>query len=119
MVAALLVEKLGLSYTLHEREKPHMQTHKVSPELQAVSDRAYLYAYGIDEAYKHLYKTLVEPDYPANRFKIIRHLADDKYTAHVSINNDTLHLMGWLDVAAGQDRKRLTPPGRGSPANPF
>lgn len=72
----------------------------VSPELQAISDRAYLYAYGIDEAYKHLYKTLVEPDYPANRFQIIRHLADDKYTAHVSINNDTLHLMGWLDVAA-------------------
>jgi hypothetical protein len=72
----------------------------VSPKLQAISDRAYLYAYGIDEAYKHLYKTLVEPDYPANRFQIIRHLADDKYTAHVSINNDTLHLMGWLDVAA-------------------
>jgi hypothetical protein len=42
----------------------------------------------------------VEPDCPANRFQIIRHLADDKYTAHVSINNDTLHLMGWLDVAA-------------------
>ena len=61
-----------------------MQTTKVSPELQAISDRAYLYAYGIDEAYKHLYKTLVEPDYPANRFQIIRHLADDKYTAHVS-----------------------------------
>ena len=77
-----------------------MFTHKVSPELQAISDRAYLYAYGIDESYKHLYKTLVEPDYPANRFQIIRHLADDKYTAHVSINNDTLHLMGWLDVAA-------------------
>jgi hypothetical protein len=72
----------------------------ISLELQAISDRAYLYAYGIDEAYKHLYKTLVEPDYPANRFQIIRHLADDKYTAHVSINNDTLHLMGWLDVAA-------------------
>ena len=72
----------------------------VSPELQTISDRAYLYAYGTDEAYKHLHATLVEPDYPANRFQIIRHLADDKYTAHVSINNDTLHLMGWLDVAA-------------------
>jgi hypothetical protein len=72
----------------------------VSPELQAISDRAYLYAYGIDESYKHLHHTLVEPDYPANRFQTIRHLADDKYTAHVSINNDTLHLMGWLDVAA-------------------
>ena len=82
------------------QRQPHMQTRKVSSELQAISDRAYLYAYGIDEAYKHLYKTLVEPDCPANRFQIIRHLADDKYTAHVSINNDTLHLMGWLDVAA-------------------
>ena len=45
-----------------------MQSLKVSPELQAISDRAYMYAYGIDEAYKHLYKTLVEPDCPANRF---------------------------------------------------
>lgn len=77
-----------------------MQSRAVSPELQAISDRAYLYAYGIDEAYKHLHKTLVEPDCPANRFQIIHHLADDKYTAHVSINNDTLHLMGWLDVTA-------------------
>lgn len=33
-----------------------MQTHKVSPALQAVSDRAYMYACGIDEAYKHLCK---------------------------------------------------------------
>jgi hypothetical protein len=72
----------------------------VSPELQAISDRAYLYAYSIDKAYVHLFETLVKPDYPANRFQIIRHLADDTYTAHVSINNDTLHLMGWLDVAA-------------------
>jgi len=39
----------------------------------------------------------VEPDCPANRFQIIRHLADDKYTAHVSINNDTLHLMGVVE----------------------
>ena len=77
-----------------------MQTTKVSPELQGISDCAYLYAYGIDQAYKHLYETVVKPDCPANRFQIIRHLADDKYTAHVSINNDTLHLMGWLDVAA-------------------
>ena len=30
-----------------------MQTHTVSPELQAIADRAYLYAYCIDEAYKH------------------------------------------------------------------
>lgn len=73
---------------------------KVSPELQAASDQAYLYAYSIDKAYVHLYETLVKPDYPVNRFQIIRHLADDKYTAHPTINNDTLHLMGWLDVAA-------------------
>jgi len=72
----------------------------VSPELQAISDRAYTYAYGIDRAYVHLYETLVKPDYPANRFQTMRHLADDRYTAHPSINNDTLHLMGWLDVAA-------------------
>ena len=77
-----------------------MSAPQVPPELQAISDRAYLYAYGIDEAYKHLHKTLVEPDYPANRFQIMRHLADDKYTAHPTINNDTLHIMGWLDVAA-------------------
>jgi hypothetical protein len=75
-------------------------TITVSPELQAVSDKAYLYAYGIDQAYVHLHHTLVEPDYPANRFQAIRHLADDTYTAHPTINNDTLHLMGWLDVAA-------------------
>jgi hypothetical protein len=73
---------------------------KVSPELQAVTDRAYLYAYGIDKAYVHLHETLVKSDYPVNRFQIIRHLADDTYTAHPTINNDTLHLMGWLDVAA-------------------
>jgi len=77
-----------------------MQTVKVSPKLQAISDRAYLYAFGMDRAYQHLYETMVKPDYPANRFQIIRHLADDKYTAHPTINNDTLHLMGWLDVAA-------------------
>lgn len=77
-----------------------MKTPEIPAQLQAISDRAYLYAYGIDEAYKHLHKTLVEPDCPPNRFQIIRHLADDKYTAHPTINNDTLHLMGWLDVAA-------------------
>jgi hypothetical protein len=77
-----------------------METRKVPHELQAVSDRAYLYAFGMDRAYQHLYETMVKPDYPANRFQIIRHLADDKYTAHPTINNDTLHLMGWLDVAA-------------------
>lgn len=77
-----------------------MSAPVASPELQALSDRAYLYAFGIDRAYRHLHETMVEPDYPANRFQIIRHLADHTYTAHPTINNDTLHLMGWLDVAA-------------------
>ncbi|WP_039988890.1 DUF1254 domain-containing protein [Vibrio owensii] len=61
---------------------------------------AYIYGYSIDEAYKFFYHTAVENDYPLNRFQNIRGLADDTYTAHPTINNDTLHLMGWLDVAA-------------------
>lgn len=61
---------------------------------------AYIYAYSMDEAYKHFYETVVKTDYPLNRFQNIRGLADDTYTAHPTINNDTLHLMGWLDVAA-------------------
>ena len=43
-------------------------------------------------------------NYPLNRFQNIRALADDSYTAHPTINNDTLHLMGWLDVAALLER---------------
>ena len=62
-----------------------MPSRTVSPELQAISDRAYMYVFGIDRAYRHLYETMVEPGYPANRFQIIRHLADDKYTAHPTI----------------------------------
>ncbi|MGJ7513739.1 DUF1254 domain-containing protein [Pseudomonas baetica] len=61
---------------------------------------AYTYGYSIDEAYKFFYETAVKTDTPLNRFQNIRHLADDKYTDHPTINNDTLHLMGWLDVAA-------------------
>ena len=45
-----------------------METRKVSPELQAISDRAYLYAFGMDRAYQHLYETLVKPDYPATSY---------------------------------------------------
>jgi hypothetical protein len=85
-----------------------MQARKVSPELQAISDRAYMYAFGIDRAYQHLYETIVEPGCPANRFQIVRHIADDKYTAHLTINNDTLHLMGWLDVAAEPTRHAVS-----------
>ena len=46
-----------------------MQSQAISPDLEASSDRAYHYAYGIDEAYKHLHKTLVEPHYPAIVFR--------------------------------------------------
>lgn len=74
------------------------------PAFAQVSDKvaedAYIYAYSIDEAYKFFYETAVKTDTPLNRFQNIRHLADDTYTAHPTINNDTLHLMGWLDVAA-------------------
>jgi hypothetical protein len=65
-----------------------------------VAEDAYIYAYSIDEAYKFFYETAVKTDTPLNRFQNIRHLADDTYSDHPTINNDTLHLMGWLDVAA-------------------
>lgn len=71
---------------------------------QSISDKnaqdAFIYGYSIDEAYKFFYETAVKTDTPLNRFQNIRHIADDTYTAHPTINNDTLHLMGWLDVAA-------------------
>lgn len=65
-----------------------------------LAEDAYLYGYSIDEAYKFFYETAVKTDTPLNRFQNIRHLADDTYTAHPTINNDTLHLMGWLDISA-------------------
>lgn len=61
---------------------------------------AYVYAYSMDKAYQFFYDTAVKTDTPLNRFQNIRHLADDTYTDHPTINNDTLHLQGWLDVAA-------------------
>ncbi len=61
---------------------------------------AYLYGYSIDEAYKFLYETTIEPGIALNRFQLLRDLADDTYTAHPTINNDTLHLQGWFDVGA-------------------
>ncbi|MCH1921384.1 DUF1214 domain-containing protein [Shewanella sp. A3A] len=70
------------------------------PIPDKLAQDAYIYGYSIDEAYKFFYETAVETDTPLNRFQNIRHIADDSYTAHVTINNDTLHLMGWLDVAA-------------------
>lgn len=100
IIAALLGALISPAAVAGETPAKSSGPVKVSRDLQAVTDRAYMYAYGIDKAYVHLYETLVKPDYPANRFQIIRHLADDKYTAHPTINNDTLHLMGWLDVAA-------------------
>ena len=53
---------------------------------------AYEYAYSIDEAYKYFYKTVIKVDYPLNQFQNIRTLADHTYTAHPTINNDTLHI---------------------------
>lgn len=71
---------------------------------QQISDKhaedAYIYGYSMDEAYKFFYETAVQKHTPMNRFQNIRHLADDTYTDHPTINNDTLHLQGWLDVAA-------------------
>lgn len=61
---------------------------------------AYLYAYSIDEAYTFLYETTIDPGFPLNEFQLLRDLADDTYTAHPTINNDTLHLQGWFDVGA-------------------
>ncbi|KAB0495293.1 DUF1254 domain-containing protein [Pseudomonas vancouverensis] len=65
-----------------------------------LAEDAYIYGYSIDEAYKFFYETAVKTHTPLNRFQNIRHLADDTYTDHPTINNDTLHLQGWLDVAA-------------------
>lgn len=74
------------------------------PALANISDQvaqdAYVYGYSMDEAYKFFYETAVKTDTPMNRFQNIRHLADDTYTDHPTINNDTLHLQGWLDVSA-------------------
>lgn len=75
-------------------------TATFTQQEQELAKNAYIYGYSIDEAYKFFYRTVVEKDYPLNRFQNIRHIADDTYTDHVTINNDTLHVMGWLDVAA-------------------
>ncbi|MCH1925712.1 hypothetical protein L9G74_18650 [Shewanella sp. C32] len=71
------------------------------PIPDKLAQDAYIYGYSIDEAYKFFYETAVETDTPLNRFQNIRHIADDSYAAHVTINNDTLHLMGWLGVGLG------------------
>ncbi|MFJ4193487.1 DUF1254 domain-containing protein [Pseudomonas sp. NPDC089534] len=74
------------------------------PAFAEITDKtakdAYIYAYSMDEAYKFFYETAVKTNTPLNRFQNIRHLADDTYTDHPTINNDTLHLQGWMDVAA-------------------
>lgn len=61
---------------------------------------AYLYGYSMDKAYGFLYETTIAPGVQLNEFQKLRELADDTYTAHPTINNDTLHLQGWFDVAA-------------------
>jgi hypothetical protein len=75
-----------------------------TPAYAKISDDmakdAFIYAFSMDEAYKYFYETAVKTDTPLNRFQNIRHIADDTYTAHPTINNDTLHLQGWLDVSA-------------------
>lgn len=76
----------------HQAQSQHDQT--------ALAQLAYEYAYSIDEAYKYFYETVVEANYPLNQFQNLRVLADDTYTAHPTINNDTLHIMGWMDLAA-------------------
>lgn len=73
-----------------------MRTSPITDELAA---DAYVYAYSMDEAYRFLYETTIKPGIPFNEFQMIRDLADDTYTAHPTINNDTLHLQGWFDVA--------------------
>lgn len=74
------------------------------PAMAQITDKmaqdAYIYGYSMDEAYKFFYETAVKTDTPLNRFQNIRHLADDTYTDHPTINNDTLHLQGWLDLSA-------------------
>lgn len=74
------------------------------PAMAQITDKmaqdAYIYGYSMDEAYKFFYETAVKTDTPRNRFQNIRHLADDTYTDHPTINNDTLHLQGWLDLRA-------------------
>lgn len=70
---------------------------KISDDL---AKDAFIYAYSMDEAYKFFYETAAKEDVPLNRFQNIRHIADDTYTSHPTINNDTLHLQGWLDVSA-------------------
>ncbi|WP_091227220.1 DUF1254 domain-containing protein [Microbacterium sp. 3J1] len=61
---------------------------------------AYLYAYSMDKAYEFLHETTIATGEPLNEFQLLTDLADDTYTAHPTINNDTLHLQGWFDVAA-------------------
>ncbi|WP_447502315.1 DUF1254 domain-containing protein [Aeromonas caviae] len=59
---------------------------------------AHIYGYSMEEAYKFFYGTAIKTGTPRNRFQNIHHLADD--TEHPGINNDTLHLQGWLDLSA-------------------
>lgn len=75
-------------------------TAEQSENTQELAQLAYEYAFSIDEAYKYFYETVVKADYPLNQFQNIRILADHNYTAHPTINNDTLHIMGWMDLAA-------------------
>lgn len=70
------------------------------PITDEVARDGYLYGYSMDKAYGFLYETTIAPGVRLNEFQKLRDLADDTYTAHPTINNDTLHLQGWFDVAA-------------------
>jgi Uncharacterized conserved protein len=61
---------------------------------------AYLYGYSADAAYRYLHETTLSKGEPLNRLDYMEKVPDASYTAHPTINNDTLHIMGWLDVAA-------------------
>ncbi|WP_295892746.1 DUF1254 domain-containing protein [uncultured Vibrio sp.] len=101
-VANQTTEITAASNAIHSGTVPLAMASEAAQkqDKQTLAQLAYEYAFSIDEAYKYFYQTVVEQDYPLNQFQNIRVLADDTYTAHPTINNDTLHLMGWMDLAA-------------------
>ncbi len=74
-----------------------MNDNKISDDY---ARDAYLYGYSADEAYKYFYNTSVVEGTRLNSLDKLPDIPDDTYTDHPSINNDTLHIMGWIDVAS-------------------
>lgn len=62
--------------------------------------QGYLYGYSADAAYKYLHETTLAKGVQLNTLDYMPNVPDDSYTDHPTINNDTLHIMGWLDLAA-------------------